>query len=118
MTKIAKSINKIFKLSSANFVSNILHQHQFSQMTFKKSKLKNFFSEAFFPLAEIARPENSNRLGFDASNDLFWALQERQKALSDQAASYKKRSLEDAPPSHQETFRLHPMVELKKRIFD
>ena len=78
---------------------------------------KHFLSEAFFPLAEIARPENSNRLGFDATNDLFWALQERQKDLSDQAASYKKRSLEDAPPSHQETFRYHPMVELKKRIF-
>ena len=78
---------------------------------------KHFLSEAFFPLAEIARPENSNRLGFDASNDFFWALQERQKSLSDEAATYKKRCLKDAPPSHQETFRYHPMVELKKRIF-
>ena len=77
------------------------------------------FSEAFFPLADVARPENpQHRLGFDASDDFFWALQERQKSLFDEVATYKKRSLEDAPPSHQETFRYHPMVELKKRIFD
>ena len=69
-------------------------------------------------MAEITRPDNRIGQGFDATNDLFWALQERQKALSDQTASYKKRSPKDAPPSHQETFRLHPMVELKKRIFD
>ena len=81
-------------------------------------KSKYFLSEAFFPLAEIARPDDGNGLGYDASNDLFWALQERNKALSDETASYKKRSLEDAPPSHQETFRFHPMVELKKRMFD
>ena len=76
-----------------------------------------YLSEAFFPLAEIARPDKSNGQEYGASTDLFWALQERNKALSDLTASYKKRSTGDAPPSHQETFRLHPMVELKKRTF-
>ena len=69
-------------------------------------------------MTDVVRPENpKHRLGFDASDDFFWALQERQKSLSDEAATYKKRCLEDASPSHQETFRYHPMVELKKRIF-
>ena len=65
-------------------------------------------------MAEIARPAADQRT-VSGSDDLFWALQNRQK--SDEMASYKKRSPVNAAPSHRETFRPHPMAEFKKRIF-
>ena len=75
------------------------------------------FLGAFFPMAEIARPNDNSADVFTGSNDLFWALQENEKPLPNPIASYKKRTPGNAAPSHRENFRHYPMAEFKRSGF-
>jgi len=49
--------------------------------------------EIFENSSEIARPDFAGQ----PSNDLLWAINERQKSLTDNVGSYKKRSLTYKP---------------------
>ena len=53
--------------------------------------LMNF--EIFENPTKIARPDFADTVNSLSNNDLLWAISERQKSLTDNIGSYKKRSL-------------------------
>ena len=78
-------VNGYFPLAEPGFQNDYLDS---------KTHLEWIMSvEIFENSSEIARPDFAGQ----PSNDLLWAINERQKSLTDNVGSYKKRSLTYKP---------------------